>query len=97
MKHILLIVLTVLFSFVIGLPTAKAEGDGPYLVVMSSTNTSNSVFITEYHKVESMEQCYEIVQNALVKIPQGGDAESAIAMYCTPTKSKVLEYKDKIK
>ena len=57
-----------------------------YLVVMSSTNTGNSVFNYVYHKVDSWELCFSIIENSRIDIPISGDAEASIAMYCTAGK-----------
>jgi hypothetical protein len=77
---------------------ARAEQDfrprKVYLVVMSCTNTGNSAFHFNYHEVESLEACYDMVNHARVDIPDDGDAESSVVIYCTTSPVRVWEYKD---
>jgi len=39
-----------------------------------------------------METCIECVKNAKIAVPQGGDAEAVVAMYCAKDKVKRLGY-----
>lgn len=84
---LLVLILTVLFCGQAYAGASSYKVTSPvYLVVMSSTNTSNSVFNYVYHKVDSWELCFSIIENSRIDIPISGDAEASIAMYCTAGK-----------
>lgn len=59
-----------------------------FLIVLTLASTSGS-WTARYHEMPSMEICQECVRNAQVHIPNGGDAEAAIAMYCAKDKGKI--------
>ena len=60
-----------------------------YLVVMALTNTGASSFHFYFHEVENLDVCFDMVKNSKIAIPQGGDAEAAVAMYCTTVKGEL--------
>jgi hypothetical protein len=66
-----------------------------YLVVATMTSTGKSYFTFNYHKVDNIKLCMELANNARLEgIPQGGDAEAAVVIYCAPTKAKVWSYEE---
>ncbi len=64
-----------------------------YLVVMTLTSTGDTEFIFNYHEVPTMDKCFDLVKNSKIGIPQGGDAEAAVVIYCTPTPAKIWKVK----
>lgn len=66
-----------------------------YLVVATLTNTGASYFTFNYHKVDNIELCLELVGSARLEgIPHGGDAEAAVVIYCAPTKTKIWGHEE---
>ena len=57
-----------------------------YLVVATLANTGVSSFTFDYHEVEEMDLCLQLVDNAKIGVAQGGDAEASVVIYCTPNK-----------
>jgi hypothetical protein len=88
----MLILLTIFVS------AAVAEQPRPqpaYLVVATLTNTGATYFTFNYHKVNNIELCLELVGSARLEgVPQGGDAEAAVVIYCAPTKAKIWDYEE---
>jgi len=41
-----------------------------------------------------MQQCFAIVENGQIHIPDAGDAEATVTMYCAPTKVGYWHYKE---
>jgi hypothetical protein len=64
-----------------------------FLVVMTLTSTGQSVFNFNYHEVDSLEMCFEMVERSRVEIPKDGDAEAAVVLYCSTDKVKRWDYK----
>ena len=56
------------------------------LIVIPSTNKNYDFY---YHEIDNMEQCERIIKTSKIKIPNNGDAESSIAMYCSPNKPEM--------
>ena len=87
----LILVLTLILCLAISVSSYAA---GAYLVVATLTNTGNTSFDFNYHKVDSLNTCMALVENAKIAIPNGGDAEAAVIIYCAPTPAKAWEYKE---
>jgi len=64
-----------------------------FLVVMVMTGTNNSPLFY-YHEIPTMQQCFAIVENGQIHIPDAGDAEATVTMYCAPTKVGYWHYKE---
>ena len=62
-----------------------------FLVVMVMTGTNNSPLFY-YHEIPTMQQCFAIVENGQIHIPDAGDAEATVTMYCAPTKVGYWHY-----
>ena len=60
-----------------------------FLVIMTLTSTGEQ-WRFNYHKMASMEECKECLKDARSWIPQGGDAEAAVAMYCAKGKANII-------
>jgi len=56
--------------------------DTVFLVVLLLSSTGGPVKYTHY-KMPDMYTCQRVIATSKIEIPTGGDAEAAIAMYCT--------------
>jgi len=56
-----------------------------FLIMMVITATNNSPTFY-YHEIPTIQQCYDIIENGQIHIPDAGDAEIVVVMYCSPTK-----------
>jgi len=64
-----------------------------FLIMMVITATNNSPTFY-YHEIPTIQQCYDIIENGQIHIPDAGDAEIVVVMYCSPTKVGYWHYKE---
>lgn len=58
-----------------------------YLIYLLSTSTSGG-HIQYVYPMESQEACIESVKTARVEVPNGGDAESTVTVFCASDKGE---------
>ena len=56
-----------------------------YLIWIATLSTSGGQY-KDYYPVTDLKTCLEIVSKAQVKVPNGGDAESTVTIFCATQK-----------
>jgi hypothetical protein len=52
-----------------------------FLIYMATLSTSGGKVVS-LHQMPSMDVCLKAVAGAQVKVPNGGDAETTVTLYC---------------
>jgi len=87
------LLLTVLIIIMLS-TTASAK---VYLVIAASISTGDSNLTFYYHEMSNMDECNTSASNAKLRIPNGGDAETAVVLYCTSSKAGVWSHSGMVK
>lgn len=61
---------------------------GTVFLIVLTLNSTGDQWQWNYHKMPSMEICQECVEKAKINLPEGGDAEAAVVLYCAKDKAR---------
>lgn len=67
-----------------------------YLVVLTLSSTGDQ-WQWNYHEMPSIMECRECIEKSKAYLPEGGDAEAAVVMYCAKNKAKRQSYEQRDK